>query len=52
MTGIIEAFRYSLLGKGDFSWISLGYSGLITGVVFLLGILIFNKTERVFVDTV
>ncbi|MFM1792031.1 MAG: hypothetical protein RLZZ252_385 [Bacteroidota bacterium] len=52
MTGIIEAFRYSLLGKGDFSFMSLGYSGGVTLVVFVLGVLIFNKTERVFVDTV
>lgn len=52
MTGIIEAFRYSLLGKGDFSWMSLFYSGGVTVIVFILGVLIFNKTERVFVDTI
>jgi len=52
MTGIIEAFRYSFLGKGEFSVLSLGYSAIVTVVVLLLGILIFNKTEKTFVDTV
>jgi lipopolysaccharide transport system permease protein len=52
MTGIIEAFRYIFFGKGEFSMWSLGYSGLITLLVLFFGILIFNKTEKTFVDTV
>lgn len=52
MTGIIEAFRYCLLGKGEFSLASLGYSTICTLVVMLLGIVIFNKTEKNFVDTI
>jgi lipopolysaccharide transport system permease protein len=52
MTGIIEAFRYSFLGKGEFSIMSVGYSALITLIVLFFGILIFNKTEKSFVDTV
>jgi lipopolysaccharide transport system permease protein len=52
MTGIIEAFRYSFLGKGEFSLWSIGYSALVTVFVLLLGIIIFNKTEKTFVDTV
>lgn len=52
MTGIIEAFRYCFLGKGVFSSWSLGYSCLITILVLFFGILIFNKTEKTFVDTV
>jgi lipopolysaccharide transport system permease protein len=52
MTGIIEAFRYSFLGKGEFSALSIGYSALITVIVLILGIVIFNKTEKTFVDTV
>lgn len=52
MTAILETFRYGFLGKGSFSWGALGYS---TGVVLLLlivGIVIFNKVEKDFVDTV
>ena len=52
MTGIIEAFRFAFLGKGEFSVWSIGYSVLVTIVVLLLGVIIFNKTEKNFVDTI
>lgn len=52
MTGIIEAFRYGFLGKGEFSLWSIGYSTIFAIVVLFLGILIFNKTEKNFVDTI
>ncbi len=52
MTGIIEAFRYAFLGKGYFTAWSLGYSAIFTAVVTMVGIIIFNKTERSFVDTI
>jgi lipopolysaccharide transport system permease protein len=52
MTGIIEAFRYAFLGKGEFTFYSLGYSTIVTIIVLLAGILIFNKTEKNFVDTI
>lgn len=52
MTPIIETFRYGFLGKGSFSWGSLGYCAGVTLFVTLLGIIIFNKVEKKFVDTV
>ena len=52
MTGIIEAFRFAFLGKGEFTFWSVGYSVIFTLVVLCLGILIFNKTEKNFVDTI
>jgi len=52
MTGIIEAFRYAFLGKGEFTSWSIGYSAIVTIVVLFLGIVIFNKTEKNFVDTI
>ena len=52
MTGIIEAFRFAFLGKGEFTLWSIGYSTLFTVVVLFFGILIFNKTEKNFVDTI
>lgn len=52
MTGIIEAFRYAFLGKGEFTGWSLGYSASVTLAIMVLGIVIFNKTEKNFVDTV
>lgn len=52
MTGIIEAFRFAFLGKGEFTFWSIGYSALVTIIVLFLGIIIFNKTEKNFVDTI
>ncbi len=52
MTGIIECFRYAFLGKGEFTFSSLSYSVIVTLVVLVLGIVIFNKTEKNFVDTI
>jgi lipopolysaccharide transport system permease protein len=52
VTAVIETLRYGFLGKGSFSWGLLGYSTGITIVILLLGIIIFNKVEKTFVDTV
>lgn len=52
MTPIIETFRYGLLGQGTFEWIYLGYSTLFTLLVLLFGTLVFNRTEKNFMDTV
>jgi lipopolysaccharide transport system permease protein len=52
MTSLIETFRYGFLGKGSFSWSSIGYSAIITIVLLITGIIIFNKVEKDFVDTV
>jgi lipopolysaccharide transport system permease protein len=52
MTGMIEAFRYAFLGQGEFTARSLGYSALVTFIILILGVVIFNRTEKNFVDTV
>src|SRR6218665_2190321 len=52
MTGIIEAFRYAFMGKGEFTAWSLGYSTLMTVIILFIGVIIFNKTEKNFVDTI
>jgi lipopolysaccharide transport system permease protein len=52
VTAIIETFRYGFLGKASFSWELLAYSAGITFIILLLGIVIFNKVERTFVDTI
>ena len=49
---VIETTRYMLLDVGQISLYGLGYTFLITVVVFLVGILIFNRTEKSFIDTV
>jgi lipopolysaccharide transport system permease protein len=52
MTPIIESFRFAFLGAGEFTWGSLGYTAIVTAVIFIGGLIIFNKTERSFVDTI
>lgn len=52
MTTVIELFRYMILGVGDFSFIKLLYAAIVSLVVFLLGLIVFNRTEKQFIDTV
>jgi lipopolysaccharide transport system permease protein len=52
MTALIETFRYGFLGKGSFTWMSFGYSSIVTVILLFVGILVFNKVEKDFVDTV
>lgn len=49
---IVESSRYLLLGEGSISVWGLAYTALISIVLFLLGLVIFNKTEKSFIDTV
>ncbi len=48
----IEMFRYSLLGVGQPNYLFYGISWAVTIVVLFIGISIFNKVEKTFVDTV
>ena len=52
MTSIIEAFKYATLGQGYFSWGALGYSFAFMAILLVWGIVIFNKVQRSFMDTV
>ncbi len=52
LTPIVEGFKYAFLGAGQFSWLSLGYSAIFTIVLLIVGIVIFHRTERNFIDTV
>jgi len=49
---IIETARHMLLDVGQISIWGLGYTFLVTVAVFFVGVLIFNKTEKSFIDTV
>ena len=52
MTSIIESFKYGFIGTGTFSWGWLGYSFGFTIVLLVLGVVIFNRVEKGFMDTV
>lgn len=52
MASVIEAFRYCLTGSGMIHWGALGYSVILTLVVWLCGMILFNQTEKTFIDIV
>jgi len=49
---VIETTRYMLLDIGHISILGLVYTVLVTVAVFFAGLLIFNQTEKSFIDTV
>ena len=52
LTSVREAFKYATLGQGYFSWGALGYSFAFMTVLLVLGVVVFNKVQRSFMDTV
>jgi len=52
LTGIFECFKYGYLGVGDFTIGMLIYSTVFTVVILTIGIIIFTKVEKSFMDTV
>lgn len=52
LTPIFEAFKYGCLGCGSLSWDGLLYSTVLMLVTLFLSVLVFNRVERNFMDTV
>jgi len=49
---IIEGFRFMTLDYGEFTWGGLIYAFVFSISIFLIGLVIFNRTEKNFIDTV
>jgi lipopolysaccharide transport system permease protein len=49
---LIDTFNFMFVGVGDFSWLIIGKTFLFAFAVLIIGILIFNQTEKNFMDTV
>jgi lipopolysaccharide transport system permease protein len=52
LSSIVETFRYAFLGSGEFSWLHLAYSAVVTFGILFIGIITFNKVQKTFTDTV
>ena len=52
LSSLTEAFRYAVLGKGTFDPLLFGYSCLFMIVTLFVGMVIFSKVEKTFMDTV
>lgn len=49
---IVESFRYAFLGSGSIPWNFLGISVITTLVVLFIGVVLFSRVEKTFMDTV
>lgn len=49
---LIDMFNYMFIGVGHFSWVSMGITAGFAAFVLFVGVLIFNQTEKNFMDTV
>ena len=49
---IVESFRYAFLGSGSIPWHFLGISVVTTLVVLFIGVVLFSRVEKTFMDTV
>jgi lipopolysaccharide transport system permease protein len=52
LSGLIETMRYGFLGTGQFYPGAFAYSVVASILIFLLGLVVFNRVEKNFVDTV
>ncbi len=52
LTGLFDLFKYAFLGEGVLNWFGIAWSGIFAIVVYLLGLMVFNKTEKSFMDTI
>ena len=52
MTPIIEGFRQAFIGKGQLDLNLFLYSFFFALIIFTIGILVFNKVEKDFIDTI
>jgi len=52
MVGVVEGFRWALLGQGEFPGLSLAFGTAIGVIVFVIGGMIFRRIERSFADVI
>jgi lipopolysaccharide transport system permease protein len=52
LTGFLDFFKFAFLGSGTFNVLNLGYSLVFSIVIFVLGVMVFNKTEKSFIDII
>lgn len=52
LTSILETFKYGFTGVGVFNWLYLIYSFTFTITILLLGIIVFNRVQKNFMDVI
>ena len=49
---LMEIVKFAFLGEGTLNWPATAYSGIFTLFILIIGVLVFNKVEKDFIDTV
>ena len=52
MASIVEAFRFAMTGAGDIHWFALLYSTVFAVVAAFGSMILYNQTEKTFIDIV
>lgn len=52
MAGVIEGFRYIFIGSGTLDWGMLGYASVVSVILLGIAVVVFNRVEKGFIDTV
>ena len=52
VTPIVNIFRYGYLGIGQIDWFYYGISWIVTVIVLFIGVVLFSRVEKTFMDTV
>lgn len=52
MVAVVESFRYSFLGSGAIQWSDVTTGWIVTFICLFVGVLLFNRVEKTFMDTV
>lgn len=52
VTPVVNVFRYGFLGIGQIDWLYYGIGWITTVVLLFLGVLLFSRVEKTFMDTV
>lgn len=52
MSAVVQNYKYALLGVGSFELVYWVISVVVTAILFIFGVMLFNKVEKTFMDTV
>ena len=52
LTGLFDIFKYAFLGEGILNWWAIVWSAVFGVMVYIFGLVVFNRTEKSFVDTI
>ena len=52
LTGLFDLFKYAYLGEGILNAAAIAWSTSFAVMIYILGLAIFNRTEKSFMDTI